>query len=194
MEGDQRRHLAPTCSDTSFTTADDGYALDQRGGLFRTANGGASWQPIDPGTTSAPQAVITTGDTVLLAGPRGVRRAAGGGEFTLVAAKPARSVAVDQFDRGGSAIFAYGATTIVRTTNGGQQWTAVKGPSRKQGKQTVALRLRDVDMTSGNAGFALDTSGRVWRTTNGGSSGPSCPRSAPTAASRSRSARATAAT
>ena len=37
--------------DTSFSSADDGYALDVRGGLFRTVNGGASWQPIDPGTT-----------------------------------------------------------------------------------------------------------------------------------------------
>ena len=105
--------------DTSFTTTDSGYALDQRGGLFRTANGGASWQPIDPGTTSAPRAVITTGDVVLLAGPRGVRRASGGGEFTLVAAAAARD-ALSKFDRAGSAIFAYGATAIVRTTERGR--------------------------------------------------------------------------
>ena len=154
--------------DTSFTTADNGYALDQRGGLFRTANGGASWQPIDPGTTSAPKAVIATGGTVLLAGPRGIRRAASGGEFSLIATKPVRGIAVDRFDRGGSAIFAYGATTIVRTTDGGRSWTAIKGPSRKRGKKTVALRLRDVDMTSGSGGYALDTDGRAWRTSNGG--------------------------
>jgi photosystem II stability/assembly factor-like uncharacterized protein len=154
--------------DTSFTTADAGYALDQRGGLFRTANGGASWQPIEPGTTSAPKAVITAGDVVLLAGPRGVRRASGGGEFTLVSARAARRASVDQFDRGGSAIFAYGPTTIVRTTNRGRSWTQVKGPSRRQGRRTVPLRLRDVDMTSSNGGYALDTSGRAWRTSNGG--------------------------
>jgi photosystem II stability/assembly factor-like uncharacterized protein len=154
--------------DTSFTTADNGYALDQRGGLFKTANGGASWQPIDPGTTSAPKAVIATGNNVLLAGPRGIRRATEGGEFSLISTKPVRGIAVDQFDRGGSAIFAYGSKTIVRTTNGGKSWTQVKGPSRKQGKKSVPLALRDVDMTSGNGGFALDTGGRVWRTGNGG--------------------------
>ena len=154
--------------DTSFTTVDNGYALDQRGGLFRTANGGASWQPIDPGTTSAPRAVIATGADVLLAGPRGIRRASAGGEFTLTTSKAARNAAVTQFDRGGNAIFAYGSTAIVRTTNGGKAWTAVKGPTRKQGRKTVALRLRDVDMTSASGGYALDTSGRAWRTTNSG--------------------------
>jgi hypothetical protein len=112
--------------------------------------------------------VIATGDTVLLAGPRGIRRAAAGGEFSLVSVKAARGVAVDKFDRGANAIFAYGNTAIVRTTNGGRSWTKVNGPSRKRGKRTVALRLRDVDMTSGNVGFALDTNGRAWRTANGG--------------------------
>jgi photosystem II stability/assembly factor-like uncharacterized protein len=154
--------------DTSFTDANNGYALDQRGGLFRTANGGASWSPIDPGTTQAPQAVIATGQTALLAGPRGIRRATEGGEFELTSAKAARTAAVQNFDRGGSAIFAYGSTAILRTTNAGQAWTKITGPTRKNGKKTVALKLRDVDMTSGTAGFALDTSGRVWHTTNGG--------------------------
>jgi photosystem II stability/assembly factor-like uncharacterized protein len=154
--------------DASFTDVNNGYALDQRGGLFRTANGGSSWQPIDPGTTSAPQAVIASGQTVLLAGPRGIRRAAQGGEFELVQVKAARGVSVDRFDRGGNAIFAYGSTAIVRTTTGGKSWTNINGPTRKQGRKTVALRLRDIDMTSGSGGYALDTSGRVWHTRNGG--------------------------
>ncbi len=149
--------------DASFSSADAGYALDQRGGLFRTANGGTSWQPIDPGTTAAPRAVITAGDGVLLAGPRGVRRATGSGQFSLVGGR-ARTAAVDQFDRAGSAIFAYGTTAIVRTTNGGRTWTAITGPKQRR----RALRLRDVDMTSRTTGFALDTNGRVWRTPNGG--------------------------
>jgi photosystem II stability/assembly factor-like uncharacterized protein len=150
--------------DTSFSTPDAGYALDQRGGLFRTTNGGTSWQPIDPGTTAAPRAVITRGSVVLLAGPRGVRRNAGGGEFNL-GGGVARGAAVENFDRAGSAIFAYGPTTIIRTTNGGSRWTAFKGPRNSKRK---ALRLRDVDMTSGSSGYVLDSTGRVWRTRNGG--------------------------
>ena len=154
--------------DTSFTSAQEGYALDQRGGLFRTTNGGSSWQPIDPGTTSAPRAVITAGNVVLLAGPRGVRRASGGGEFSLVGARAARNARVDQFDRGGSAIFAYGSTAIVRTTDRGRTWKAIKGPTRKRGRRSVAIGLRDVEMTSATGGYALDDGGRVWRTANGG--------------------------
>jgi photosystem II stability/assembly factor-like uncharacterized protein len=140
--------------DTSFSSADDGYALDVRGGLFRTTNGGASWQPIDPGTTSAPRGVITSGDTVLLAGPRGIRRATAGGPFS-VADSRAR---VDRFDRAGRALFAYGAGTVVRSTNRGRTWRTVKRPGR----------VADLEMTSADAGFALTTDGRVWRTTNGG--------------------------
>ena len=90
-----------------------------------------------------------------------------GGEFSL-AGRPARTAAVDQFDRAGSAIIAYGSTAIVRTTNSGRSWTTIKGPTRRSGRRTVALRLRDVDMTSRSSGFALDTNGRVWRTTNSG--------------------------
>ena len=137
--------------DTSFTTNDQGYALDQRGGLFRTANGGQSWSPIDPGTTRAPRAVIATGDIVLLAGPRGVRRAAGGGEFNAVDAR----AAVDHFDRGGSAIFAYG---VAHDHPHHQRRARAGRPSscRRSGR-----RLRDVEMTSANGGYVLDTSGRV---------------------------------
>jgi photosystem II stability/assembly factor-like uncharacterized protein len=137
--------------DTSFSTPDDGYALDVRGGLFRTVNGGASWQPIDPGTTATATAVITKGKTVLLATTSGIRRASQGGAFDGV-----KSGKVGAFDRAGSTLFAYSATTILRSTDG-RKWTKVKGPKR----------LADLDMTSAKQGYALDTSGRVWRTTNG---------------------------
>jgi photosystem II stability/assembly factor-like uncharacterized protein len=137
--------------DTSFSTPDDGYALDVRGGLFRTVNGGASWQPIDPGTTATATAVITKGTTVLLATTSGIRRATGGGAFDGV-----KSGKVGSFDRAGSTLFAYGSTTILRSSDG-RKWTKVKAPKR----------LADLDMTSAKRGYALDTGGRVWRTTNG---------------------------
>jgi photosystem II stability/assembly factor-like uncharacterized protein len=154
--------------DASFSTRDAGFALDQRGSLFRTQNGGQSWSPIDPGTTSPPRAVMVSGEHVLLAGPRGIRRAEAGGAFDLVAARPVRNAAVTRFDRAGSAIFAYGQTAIVRTTNRGRTWIAIKGPRRKAGRRTRALRLADLEMTTASSGYALERGGRVWRTQNGG--------------------------
>jgi photosystem II stability/assembly factor-like uncharacterized protein len=154
--------------DASFSTRDAGYALDVRGSLFRTANGGQSWQPIDPGTTSPPRAVIVSGDAVLLAGPRGVRRAVDGGAFDLVDSRAARRADVNRFDRAGSAIFAFGARTIVRSTNRGASWRSVRGPGRRQGRRFRAFTLQDLEMTSVTNGYALERNGRVWRTQNGG--------------------------
>lgn len=154
--------------DTAFTTPDEGYALDTRGRLFRTTNGGQSWAPIDPGTTRAPSAVITSGDAVLLAGPRGIRRAAGSDAFDLVQSRAARTAEVTRFDRAGSTLFAFGSQTIVRSTNRGASWTSVRGPGRRVGRRFRAFRLRDLEMVTATTGYALETNGRVWRTSNGG--------------------------
>ena len=128
--------------------------------------------------------MITTGDVVLLAGPRGVRRASGGGEFALAAARS--RAAVDQFDRAGSAIFAYGSTAIVRTTN-----AAARGPSaaRRGGRRTRPLRLRDVDMTSAKRLRARQRRPRVAHDERRPALDRAARASAPTTGSRSRSAR-----
>ena len=154
--------------DASFPTADVGYALDVRGGLFRTSNAGQSWQPIEPGTTQAPRAVITSGDAVLLAGPRGGRRATDGGAFDLVDSRAARRADVNRFDRAGGAVFAFGSRTIIRSADRGRTWRAVRGPGRRAGGRFRAAALQDVEMTSTTNGYALERNGRVWRTQNGG--------------------------
>jgi photosystem II stability/assembly factor-like uncharacterized protein len=154
--------------DTSFSTVEKGFALDQRGTLFETGNGGQSWAPIDTGTTAPPRAVITSGDVVLLTGPRGVRRQSGGGGFDLVGDRTARRLALDRFDRAGSAIFAYGTTAIIRTTTRGRTWTRVLGPRTTRRGRRVSFRLQDLEMTSARNGYALDVNGRLWRTQNGG--------------------------
>ena len=43
--------------DTSWSDAKTGYALDIRGGLFRTLNGGTTWQTLNAGAGAAPRAV-----------------------------------------------------------------------------------------------------------------------------------------
>src|SRR4051794_22790639 len=78
--------------DVSFPTNVAGFALDSAGGVFRTRDGGATWRPLDTGSTQNGQAVVaTSATTVLLAGPRGLRRSTDGGD--TFAAIASRSVA-----------------------------------------------------------------------------------------------------
>ena len=152
--------------DTSWADAKVGYALDIRGGLFRTLNGGVTWQTLNAGSGGAARAVIAVpgSDSVLLFGPKGIKRATGGGEFNTVSGKVTQT-AITSADLGGSGIFAWaiGGKTLLRSTNKGQSWKALKLPSKK-------TRIRQVSFSSPGTGYLLDTAGRIWSTTNGGSS------------------------
>ena len=149
--------------DTSWSDAKTGYALDVRGGLFRTLNGGVTWQTLNAGAGAAPRALIAVpgSDSVLLFGPKGIKRATGGGEFNAVAGKLVSQASLTSADLGGSAVFAWGAKALLSSTNKGQSWKAVKLPSKK-------TRIRQVSFTGSQVGFLLDTAGRVWSTSNGG--------------------------
>jgi photosystem II stability/assembly factor-like uncharacterized protein len=151
--------------DVSFPTATDGYALDVDGGLFHTASGGRAWEALGTGSTRHPRAVLAPdADTVLVVGPRGIRRSTDAGEtFAQVTSK---AVLRKQLDRvaaahAGRAIFAWSAATLVRSIDRGRTWTTI--PWHGHGFGIV-----DVAFASAKAGFLCDGAGRVWRTTNAG--------------------------
>jgi photosystem II stability/assembly factor-like uncharacterized protein len=153
-------------ADTSWPDVKTGYALDVRGGLFRSQNGGLTWQTLSAGPGAPARAVVALpgGATVLLFGSSGIKRAINGGEFNAVSGK-LTSKSLSDAELAGSAIFAWGAggKQLLVSTDKGQGWGAVKLPSKK-------TRVRQAAFVSRSAGFLLDTAGRVWRTANGGRS------------------------
>ena len=156
--------------DVSFASVDLGYALDLRGGLFKTANGGQSWQTLDPGTTAAPQAVAAlANDTVLLAGPRGVRRQVGGGRFDAVSDRDVARARLSDLDTASGAIVAFGAQALALSTDRGATWRKITLPNPSKRKRNP-LRVRDVDFVDARAGWLLDDAGRLWATRDGGRS------------------------
>lgn len=161
--------------DVAFPTADVGYALDVEGGLFRTSTGAASWRSLDKGTTAIPRAIhATAADTVLLVGPRGVRRSTDSGEtFSQVRSSAVARTQLEGIDRAGSTLVAWGSQDLVRSSDSGKTWKSVRKPGKyvRRGKRSVnRLGIRKADFVTPTSGFLLDSAGRVWRTRNGGKS------------------------
>jgi photosystem II stability/assembly factor-like uncharacterized protein len=151
--------------DSSFPTAERGYALDVEGGLFRTENGGASWGILDTGTSTRPRAVMAPdASVVLLVGPRGVLRSTDGGDsFAPVRDSDVSEAVLSDADRAGSALVVFGSQEIAVSSDGGASWRAVSRPRHERG-------VVHVDFVSARTGFALLTDGRVFSTRNGGRS------------------------
>jgi photosystem II stability/assembly factor-like uncharacterized protein len=158
--------------DVSFPSADVGFALDSRGQLLRTDNSGASWSILNTGTSAAPQAVHAfTADTILLAGPRGLRRSTNGGaEFAPVRDRLVARARVNRLDEAAGAIFAWqrGGKPIAFSTNGGVRWQRIRRLPTRSGAQQY-------DWISRRVGFAVAANGTVYRTGNGGRSWSALP-------------------
>ena len=149
--------------DVSFPTNLAGFALDTAGGLFRTRDGGATWRPLDTGSTQNAQAVVATSPTtVLLAGPRGLRRSTDGGDtFSAIGNRSVARAGLSGIDVAGSALLAWGPRALFRSSDRGRTWRTVGRP----GRRTVA---RKVDFVDARTGYWLGTGGRVSRTRDGG--------------------------
>jgi photosystem II stability/assembly factor-like uncharacterized protein len=108
----------------------------------------------------------------MVIGPTGVRRSIdGGGSFEAVKGTAVSRTPLAGVDRAGSTVVAYGFQDLIRSTDGGKTWTALRKPGKyiKKGKKLVnRLGIREADFTDANNGFVLDSGGRLYRTTNGG--------------------------
>jgi photosystem II stability/assembly factor-like uncharacterized protein len=132
--------------DVAFPTTEIGYAVNRDGTVFRTATGGLSWSILSSGGGVPFTLLAPTPSTVLLVGPRGVRRSTNSGasfgsvNATIVTGRrhgKVRKVKLSSFalarggEVAGTAIFAYGSD-VLESTNGGGHWTLIPRPLPKR--------------------------------------------------------------
>ncbi len=158
----------PTSSDLRdvwFVDPNVGFVLDTAGKVQRTTNGGDGWAELPTGTTAQPNAIYAPNEnTVLLFGPKGVRRSTSGTEpkFDLVESKAAANAKLFDYDRtNGQTLFAYGPKQLIFSNDLGASWKAVHGPVKNPD-------YRRVDFVTRTLGFALLENHRLYWTRNGG--------------------------
>lgn len=148
----------------AFPTAERGYAIDNSGALMRTSNGGAGWQFFDTGGVQARDLAAPAENTVLLVGPKGVRRSTDGGQtIARLRNKDLMRTAVSRLDHAGKALVVSGSgmKSIWISTDGGARFKRFPGPRIKQ-------TIRGLDLVSTRAGYVLDSKGELWATRNAG--------------------------
>jgi photosystem II stability/assembly factor-like uncharacterized protein len=153
-------------TDASFSDARHGLTLDRHGAVRQTDDGGASWRTLHPGTKGAPRAVAMLAPRTLLAlGATGIRRFHDAGRFAAIGGHGANAAHLVDFDVVGSTVFAYGLHVLLRSTDGGARWTALRLP-RRGGEGTIGIR--DVSFISAARGYASDDWETLWSTRDGG--------------------------
>jgi photosystem II stability/assembly factor-like uncharacterized protein len=153
--------------DVSFATASTGFALDEAGGLFKTVNAGGTWQTLDTGQTAAPLALSAPSpDTVVLVGPRGIRRGQGSTQPQPVGGAAVAKSSLNQIVPHAKLLIAYGTggKLIFLSADAGQTWKTVRLPK----KVRIGFEPNSVDFVSTRVGFFLDSRTRLWKTGTGG--------------------------
>ena len=150
--------------DAWFPTTAVGYAIDINGGLFRTENSAGSWSILETGADGAPNGVFAPDAShVFLIGPRGVLRSSDSGEtFERHTHRVVRNRTLVEADEAGSDVVFYGPRVIALSTNDGNSWRHIDRPAKAE--------VVHVDFVSSRVGYVLDTSGRVYFTSNRGRS------------------------
>jgi photosystem II stability/assembly factor-like uncharacterized protein len=166
--------------DVGFPTTEIGYAINKGGTVYRTANGGVTWSILNAGASAKSSLVTTSPSSVLLIGPKGVRRSTNSGaSFAAVGGKVAlprkhgkpRSVSLSSIDLtgggetvpivgGSKVVTAAGQDGLFESTNGGASWKLIPPP--KPGMFGQALSF-----VSATTGYAFFNSG-LYFTHDGG--------------------------
>jgi photosystem II stability/assembly factor-like uncharacterized protein len=149
-----------------------GYSQDSGGTLRRTANGGATWQVLDPGPASGlyQDIVPLSAGRVLVITPTRIGRSTDGGQsFSLVddrALTRSRVIrdGIHKTVSGGSRVFIIGKRGILRSADAGLRWTELPLPSATGRPPTIAVADCAVPATC----WIVTTGSRMYRTSNYG--------------------------
>ncbi len=149
--------------DAAFVGDSRGYVLDSLGTVLRTDNDGSSWRFFSSGSKARPKAMHAVDEsTVLLVGPRGVRRSTNGAErFTAVGDRKFRRLSFRRIDVAGKSLFVYGSRSVATSSSRGRKWKRVKVPR-------AVRSIRRLDMLSARTGYLLDTRNELWFTRTSG--------------------------
>jgi photosystem II stability/assembly factor-like uncharacterized protein len=155
----------------AFPTTSTGYVTTSDRVLRKTTDGGNSWSSLDATVTNRTQLAATSASTVMLVGPRGIRRSTNGGQtFVKVAGRvqlahgrrgrTVASLSLTDAAVHGPTAFAWGLGGAYESTNQGQSWRGIALPRK--------TRLQELSFVSPTTGYALDVAGDVLYTTNRG--------------------------
>jgi len=165
-------------SDVDFPTTAIGYVINGTGTVFRTADAGLSWSILSSGGGAATALLAPNANTVLLTGPRGVRRSTNAGaSFTSVSATIVtgrthgrkHEVKLSSFDLSGgaqiagAAILAYGKD-VLESTDGGSRWVLIQRPLPKHPISAISFVSPTTGYeTSAGRTFFTSNRGHSWR-------------------------------
>src|SRR5581483_11792727 len=169
----------PTSSqidDVAFPTANVGFALDNKRGVWKTTDGGVRWSALATGASNPFWLAAPATTTVLLIGKRGVKRSTDGGKSfrpvhtnVMISTKRQRTVKLSKLVLTDartipSAVLAWGSR-LVESTTAGRTWRSIPLP--------LAHRpIDNVSFVSPTTGYILQgnfrlfftrTRGRRWR-------------------------------
>ncbi|MBN1446380.1 MAG: T9SS type A sorting domain-containing protein [Bacteroidetes bacterium] len=144
-----------------FTSRTEGWAVGESGALHRSTTGGQSWSTLTSGTVNGLEGLALSGGNVVAVGLFGdILRSTNGTAFTMMTGGP-RSTVNAVCAAVPSSAWAVGSDgLIMRTTNGGVNWTQLNS-----GTTTALFGVDDIN---GQTVIACGNGGLILRSTNGG--------------------------
>src|SRR4051794_1747140 len=156
---------------------EQGYAVGEFGTMLRTDDGGATWSGVSTGLTEdLTEVQMISPSSVVIAGGCPVRRSDDGGRtfrrlpWTASDARCTAGVAAVAFPSPTTGYLLLGNGNVLRSTDSGRTWsrrTAVPGTPATSRASRVSPT--DLVFTTTDRGFAATTGGKVFATSDGGS-------------------------